>query len=267
MSETLIRRETQEGGIAVVTLARAAARNALTLDMVRQLRAVLADVGADPAIRVVVLAGEGKAFCAGLDLKQVILGEEAPKGPVANIALQELFAGLMLQIHRMRQPVIAAVQGAAVGAGFGVALAADIRIAGASAQFVIGAVRIGLSAGECGISYHLPRLIGAGRAFEIMLTGRSVSAGEALATGLATQVVDDSALLDEALATARMITANAPFSIKHTKQVMWANLEAPSLDAAIELENHVQVVALLSDDFAEACRAFIEKRPSVFRGE
>ena len=267
MSETLIRRETHEGGIAVVTLARAAARNALTLDMVRQLRAVLADVAADPAIRVVVLAGEGKAFCAGLDLKQVILGEEAPKGPVANIALQELFAGLMLQIHRMRQPVIAAVQGAAVGAGFGVALAADIRIAGASAQFVIGAVRIGLSAGECGISYHLPRLIGAGRAFEIMLTGRSVSAGEALATGLATQVVDDSALLDEALATARMITANAPFSIKHTKQVMWANLEAPSLDAAIELENHVQVVALLSDDFAEACRAFIEKRPSVFRGE
>ena len=267
MSETLIRRETQEGGIAVVTLARAAARNALTLDMVRQLRAVLADVGADPAIRVVVLAGEGKAFCAGLDLKQVILGEEAPKGPVANIALQELFAGLMLQIHRMRQPVIAAVQGAAVGAGFGVALAADIRIAGASAQFVIGAVRIGLSAGECGISYHLPRLIGAGRAFEIMLTGRSVSAGEALGIGLATRVVEDSALLDEALATARMITANAPFSIKHTKQVMWANLEAPSLDAAIELENHVQVVALLSDDFAEACRAFIEKRPSVFRGE
>ena len=267
MSETLIRRETQEGGIAVVTLARAAARNALTLDMVRQLRAVLADVGADPAIRVVVLAGEGKAFCAGLDLKQVILGEEAPKGPVANIALQELFAGLMLQIHRMRQPVIAAVQGAAVGAGFGVALAADIRIAGASAQFVIGAVRIGLSAGECGISYHLPRLIGAGRAFEIMLTGRSVSAGEALATGLATQVVDDSALLDEALATARMIAANAPYSSKHTKQVMWANLEAPSVDSAIELENHVQVVALLSNDFAEACRAFIEKRPPVFRGE
>ena len=267
MSETLIRCETREGSIAVVTLTRAAARNALTLEMVRHLRAVLADVAADPAIRVVVLAGEGKAFCAGLDLKQVILGEEAPKGPVANIALQELFAGLMLQIHRMRQPVIAAVQGAAVGAGFGVALAADIRIAGASAQFVIGAVRIGLSAGECGISYHLPRLIGAGRAFEIMLTGRPVSAGEALAIGLATQVVDDSALLDEALATARMIAANAPYSSKHTKQVMWANLEAPSVDSAIELENHVQVVALLSNDFAEACRAFIEKRPPVFRGE
>jgi len=267
MSETLIRHDTHEGSIAVITLARAAARNALTLDMVRQLRAVLADVAADPAIRVVVLAGEGKAFCAGLDLKQVILGEEAPKGPVANIALQELFAGLMLQIHRMRQPVIAAVQGAAVGAGFGVALAADIRIASASARFVIGAVRIGLSAGECGISYHLPRLIGAGRAFEIMLTGRPVSAGEALATGLATQVVEDAALLDEALATARTIAANAPFSSKHTKQVMWANLEAPSLASAIELENHVQVVALLSDDFAEACRAFIEKRPPVFQGE
>ncbi|HZV10565.1 MAG TPA: enoyl-CoA hydratase-related protein, partial [Novosphingobium sp.] len=231
-----------------------------------QLRAVLAEVAADAALRVVVLAGEGKAFCAGLDLKQVILGEEAPTGPIANMALQELYAGLMLDIHRLRQPVIAAVQGAAVGAGMGVALAADIRIAAPCAQFLVGAVRIGLSAGECGISYHLPRLVGAGRAFEIMLTGRPVTGDEAAAIGLASRLVAEDALRQEALATAQAIAANAPYSIKHTKQVMWANLEAPSLAAAIELENHVQVAALLSADFAEACRAFAEKRPPVFRG-
>ena len=266
MNAPLIQRETHNGAIAIITLTRPAARNAMSLDMVRQLRARLAEVEGEPAIRVVVLAGAGKAFCAGLDLKAVIMGEEAPKGPIANIALQELFAGLMLQIHRMRQPVIAAVQGAAAGAGFGVALAADLRIAGASAQFLVGAVRVGLSAGECGISYHLPRLVGAGRAFEIMLTGRAIAAQEAATIGLAARVVPDAALLGEALASARMIAANAPFSSKHTKQVMWANLEAASLQSAIELENHVQVAGLLSGDFAEACQAFADKRAPVFRG-
>ena len=259
MNTPLIQRETHDGAIAIITLSRPAARNAMSLDMVRQLRARLAEVEGEPAIRVVV-------FCAGLDLKAVIMGEDAPKGPIANIALQELFAGLMLQIHRMRQPVIAAVQGAAAGAGFGVALAADLRIAGASAQFLVGAVKVGLSAGECGISYHLPRLVGAGRAFEIMLTGRAIAAEEAATIGLVARVVPDAALLGEALTSARMIAANAPFSSKHTKQVMWANLEAASLQSAIELENHVQVAGLLSGDFAEACQAFADKRAPLFRG-
>ncbi|NBC38048.1 enoyl-CoA hydratase [Novosphingobium sp. FSY-8] len=267
MTAPLIRHDVLEGGIAHITLSRPAARNALTLAMVSDLRATLAAVEADPAVRVVVLSGEGKAFCAGLDLKAVIMGDEAPQGAMANMALQELYAGLMLQVHRLRQPVIAAVQGAAVGAGMGLALAADVRVAGDTAQFLVGAVRLGLSAGECGISYHLPRLIGAGRAFDIMLTGRPVLADEAAAIGLASRVVADDALLDAALDTARMIAGNAPFSIKHTKQVMWANLEAPSLQAAIELENHVQVTGLLSADFAEACAAFAAKRPPVFRGE
>src|SRR3546814_1780736 len=120
-----------------------------------------------------------------------------------------------------------------------------------STNFLVGAVKIGLSAGECGISYHLPRLIGAGRAFEIMLSGRAVAAEEAVAIGLVARVVDDAQLLDAALETARAIAANSPYSIKHTKQLMWANLQASSLEAALELENHVQTVAMLSDDFKE----------------
>src|SRR3546814_30004 len=141
---------------------------------------------------------------------------------------QELFGGTIRSLRRLPQPVIAAVQGAAVGAGFGIALAADIRIAAPSTNFLVGAVKIGLSAGECGISYHLPRLIGAGRAFEIMLSGRAVAAEEAVAIGLVARVVDDAQLLDAALETARAIAANSPYSIKHTKQLMWRSEEHTS---------------------------------------
>ncbi|HEX7854690.1 MAG TPA: enoyl-CoA hydratase/isomerase family protein [Sphingobium sp.] len=256
----------QSDTIAIIRLNRTDARNALTTDMARHLTVLLDEVDADPDCRVVILAAEGAAFCAGLDLKASLAGPGAPEGAIGWMALQEVFGRLMLRINSLRQPVIAAVQGAAVGAGFGLALAGDIRIAASDARFLVGAVKVGLNAGECGISYHLPRLIGAGRAFEIMLTGRPVSAEEALSSGLVSDVVEPEALLDRALRTARAIAENAPYSIKHTKQIMWTNLEAPSLASAVELENHVQVVALLSEDFREAATAFSEKRPPRFAG-
>ena len=254
--------ERQDDGITLVTLARPEARNALTLDMAGRLRDTLAEVGADPACRVIVLASQGNAFCAGLDLK----AHPSMDGVIEWMRLQEVFSGLMETVHGLSQPVIAAVPGASVGAGFGLALAADIRFCTPSTRFLVGAVKVGLSAGECGISYHLPRLVGAGRAFEIMLTGRPVTGEEALAIGLASDVVEPFALLGRALDCARAIAENSPYSVKHTKQVMWANLHAPSLAAAVELENHVQVVALMTDDFREAATAFAEKRPPRFTG-
>ena len=139
-------------------------------------------------------------------------------------------------------------------------------IVACSASFHIGAVRIGLTSGECGISYHLPRLIGASRAFELMLTGRPLSAEEADKVGLVSCVVDDEHLLSRALEMAAEVLRNCPYSIKHTKRLMWANLEAGSLDAALELENHVQVPGLLTEDFGEASDAFAEKRPPRFTG-
>ncbi|MET0364559.1 MAG: enoyl-CoA hydratase/isomerase family protein [Sphingobium sp.] len=256
----------QSDGITMIRLNRAEARNALTMDMARRLTALLGEVDADPDCRVLVLVAEGAVFCAGLDLKAALAGPDAPSSAIEWMTLQEIFAGLMRRINSLRQPVIAAVQGAAVGAGFGLALACDIRIAASDVKFLVGAVNVGLSAGECGISYHLPRLIGAGRAFEIMLTGRPVTADEALASGLVSHVVEPEALFDRALQTARAIAANAPYSIKHSKQVTWSNLEAPSLSSAIELENHVQVVALMSNDFREAATAFSEKRAPRFTG-
>lgn len=253
------------GGCGVLTLARPDAANALTLPMVAQLRAELARIEQDRSIRVVVLAAQGKVFCAGLDLKEVT-GENAPDDPLAWMDLQERFAGLMAAVAQARFPVVAAINGAAVGAGMGMALAADIRVVAPSARFLVGAVKIGLSAGECGISYHLPRLIGAARAFEIMLTGRAVGADEAAAIGLACAAQGDGSVLEQAIALARQIAENSDYAIKHTRQVMRANLDAPSLQAALELENHVQCLALMTTDFREACQAFTEKRPPVFVG-
>lgn len=258
--------ETLDAGICRLRLSRPEARNAMTLAMVRELRAQLDMIGRDRDCRVLVLAAQGAGFCAGLDLKTAVFGEEAAQTAQEAMALQELFAGSIAQLRRLPQPVVAAVQGAAVGAGFGLALAADIRIVSASARFMIGAVKIGLSAGECGISYHLPRLVGAGRAFEIMLSGRSVNADEALAIGMISRVVDEAQLEAAALDCARQIAAHSPYSVKHTKQLMWANLEASSLDAALELENHVQTVAMLTQDFREGAAAFAEKRSPVFLG-
>jgi enoyl-CoA hydratase len=254
--------ERQDGGITLVTLARPEARNALTLDMAGRLAARLAEAGEDPACRVIVLAAQGNAFCAGLDLK----AHPAMDGVVEWMRLQEVFSGLVETVRALRQPVVAAVPGASVGAGFGLALAADVRFCTPATRFLVGAVKVGLSAGECGISYHLPRLIGAGRAFEIMLTGRPVTGAEALTIGLASDVVEHDGLLERALAAARQIAENSPYSVKHTKQVMWANLHASSLSAAVELENHVQVVALMTEDFREAATAFAQKRPPKFTG-
>lgn len=258
--------ESQADGVTLVRLSRPEARNALTQEAVRQLGRVLDQIEHDPDCRVVVLAGEGQAFCAGLDLKDAMRGDEAPQGTIEWMALQDLFAGTIVRLRRMRQPIVAAVQGGAVGMGFGLALAADVRIASPSAAFLVGAVRIGLSAGECGISYHLPRIVGAGRAFEIMLTGRAVAAEEAHAIGLVSRIVDEGDLLGAALETARAIAANSPYAIKHTKQVMWKNLDAQSIEAAVELENHVQVAGLTTEDFREGATAFAEKRPPRFTG-
>lgn len=258
--------EVQKDGIAVITLDRPEAANALTLPMVAQLRATIADLQQQAAVRIAILVGNGKVFCAGLDLKEVLMGDDAPSGPIENMELQERFALLMREVAEARFPVIAALNGAAVGAGLGLALAADVRIAVPTAKFLVGAVRIGLSAGECGISYHLPRLVGAGRAFEIMLTGRPVDGEEALRIGLVTTLSEADALVPTALALARQIIANSPYAVKHTKLVMRANLDAASLPSALDLENHVQCLALGTADFREACEAFAQKRQPNFRG-
>ena len=150
----------------------------------------------------------------------------------------------------------------AVGSGFGLALTADERFASTAASFQVGAVKVGLSAGECGISYHLPRLVGAGRAFELMLTCRSVDAAEAERIGLMAGLCEPEALLERALACARQFLANSPYSPLQTKRVIWNHLDAPALG----LENHVQVLDLMTEDFGEAALALSHKRAPRWQG-
>lgn len=259
--------ERPEPGLCVLRLNRPGRLNAMDLTALRYFHLVLDGVLADPALRVLVLAGEGAGFCAGLDLKSVLDADGRSLLDVASgYELQLCFAGLIKRLRATDATVIAAVQGVAVGAGMALTLAADIRLASEKASFHVGAVRIGITAGECGISYHLPRLIGASRAFELMLTGRPVAAAEALQIGLVADVVPTEQLLERAMVCAQQVLANSPYSTAHTKRLMWSNLDAGSLDAAIELENHAQVLGLMTRDFAEAAQAFVQKRKPVFEG-
>lgn len=259
--------ERPQPDLAIVRLNRAARMNAMDVPAMQALARALDALDADPAVRVLLLTGEGKGFCAGLDLKSVLDDQSRLALDVTGAyQLQMVFEGVVRRLRATDKTVIAAVNGVAVGAGFGLALAADIRFASSAASFHVGAVKVGLSAGECGISYHLPRLLGAARAFEWMLTGRPVDAAEADRVGLVAAVVPPDELLPRALACARQVLANSPYSTHHTKRVMWANLDAGSLGAALDLENHTQVLGLMTADFAEAASAFTDKRAPRFTG-
>lgn len=266
-SPTSVQVERLHNDLCLIRLDRPQSLNAMSMEALGELHRALDDVLGDAGIRAIVLTGNGAAFCAGLDLKSVLDSEGAMRLNVPDAyALQERFVGIVQRLRASDKIVIAAVHGVAVGAGFALAMAADIRFASTNASFHVGAVRIGITAGECGISYHLPRLVGASRAFELMLTGRPVEADEAARIGLVADVVAPEALMERAFACARQVLSNSHYATKHSKRVMWANLDAPSLDAAIQLENHAQVLGLMTQDFADAARAFVEKRAPRFTG-
>ncbi len=254
-------------GITRLTLNRPEKLNAMTGDLVRELHHALDDVAADPDCRVVVLTGAGRGFCAGLDLGGY---GEAPGStgvgrPQAGLAVQKHIASLIPHLRSLPQPVIAAVNGPATGGGFALVLGSDIRIAAASARFNAAFIRIGLSACDIGTSWLLPRLIGAARAQELMLTGRIFDAAEAARIGLVIDVVADEDLLEAAYAKAEQIMLNTPFGVAMTKEGMWSALEIPGMQAAIDLENRQQIMISFTADHQEAMRAFLEKRPPEYR--
>lgn len=252
-------------GIAVIRLRRPSRRNALSVALVRELLEALQELGADRRVRVIILTGEGTAFCAGGDLTDEDTLEAARDGIVGSVDLQQLFSTMPLALRSIEQPVIAAINGPAAGAGLGLALAADLRVAGASATLHVASIKIGLSGGECGLSWHLPRLVGTGRALELLLTGRPVPADEAERLGLVNRVVPDDELIDAAIALAHEIATNSPFAVRATKQVTWAGMDL-ALASALRLENGLQVAAATTEDHAEAVTAFFEKRPPRFNG-
>jgi enoyl-CoA hydratase/carnithine racemase len=262
-----------EPGIVALELTRPGRRNALSSNAVAELHHEIDRIGGDPAIRVVILAGEGPSFCAGADIKAGPTDSDATEGTaigslfgaarsdlVRSFAAQELMASLFEKIHRLRQPVIAAVNGHAHGGGFALALACDIRIASQSASFGAVFIKRGISACDMGTSYFLPRLVGAARSAELLLTGRVFDAAEARDMGLVIDVVDEENLLESALSTARLISDNSPLAVWMTKETMWQTLDAPSLRLALDIENRTQIMCTSSGEITTAFQAFIEHR-------
>ena len=254
--------ERPEDGIALLRLQRPRRLNALTDGMVAEFGRVLDQVAADRRIRVLVMTGAGRGFCAGFDLG--LAGDALDSAELGEAAAwtlrQEAFAALVPKLRALPQPVIAAVNGPANGAGFGLALAAEIRIAARSAAFNAAFVKVGMSSCDIGVSWLLPRTVGLSRAFEIMLTGRMVEAAEAERIGLVSETVDDERLLPRAFEVARAIAANSAFGVWMTKRGVWANAETGSLQAAIELENRTQILARTTGELARAAEAHIARR-------
>ncbi len=253
-------------GVARITLNRPAKLNAMSVGLVEGLHEALASVAADRDCRVVILTGAGRGFCAGLDLGGygTIEGTEGLGRIQAGFAVQQQIAELIPRLRRLPQPVVAAVNGPAAGGGFALVLGSDVRLAGASARFNVAFVRIGLSACDIGTSWLLPRLVGAGRAHELMLTGRIFDAEEAARIGLVLEVVPDDALMDRAIEEAELIKRNSPMGVRMTKEVMWSALEIPGQQAAIDLENRTQIMVSQTADHQEALRAFLERRPPAY---
>ena len=258
--------EDRDDGIAILRLNSPATLNALTRESVALLNERLDAIAQTTSVRAVVLTGVGRGFCAGQDVGVAkTRGDGSGNGVAERMLWQERYSGMVQRLIGLPQAVIAAVNGPAAGVGMALALGADIRVVSRSAKFVIGSIRLGLLGGESGISYLLPQLIGASRAFEIMLTGRTIPAQEADLIGLAADIVDDDQCEARALEIASQIVANSPFGVAYTKRLMWDNLDA-SRQTALNAENANQILASMTSDYKEALAAFVEKRPASFKG-
>lgn len=253
-------------GIAVLTLNRPERRNAYDLSTVEEIHAVCNELDADLATRVLILTGAGPAFCAGIDLKEGVDAWPEQVGKVqARYRLQRRLASMVLRLREIPQPVIAAIHGPAVGGGLALAAAADLRVADTTARFNAAFIRLGLSGGDDGASWLLPRLVGPAVAAEILYTGRFVDADEALRIGLVNKVVQEGDLAEAALNLAAQILENSPFGIRMTKELLNYSLDAPALRQAMEMENRTQVLCLMTEDFDEGVRAFTERRPANYQ--
>lgn len=261
--ETL-RLESPADSVVQITLDRPDRLNAMTMAMFGEIESVAQAVAADRDVRVVILTGAGTAFCAGYDLDEA---EELASLPALNmLERQERAARALSAVRAVPVPVVAAINGPAAGGGMSLALMADIRLGSPAAKFNAAFVRIGLSAGDLGASWLLPRLIGPSAAAEMGFTGRIVEAVEAERLGLLNRVTGADDLLDQTLTLARQICANSPGGIRMSKRALQANMEVTSFAAALELENRGQALLTRCADMSEALDAFKTKRVPNFSG-
>lgn len=255
--------------VALVSMHRPDRLNALSIDLVSELHDVLTAVAEENDTWVVVLTGSGRAFSSGLDLKDYGIVPNIDGLQVGRIAQRAMrhYSRLVPLLRRMPQPVIAAVNGPAYGGGMCLSLGADLRFAAQSAVFNSTGIVNGLTSTEMGVSWLLPRLVGVARSNDLLLTGRVVDAAEALEMGLVSRVLPDDELVDTCLDVAARMAEYSPYGLSMTKDVIWANLEVASLEAAVELEDRNQLMLGFTENLPEAIRAFDAGRAPQYTDE
>lgn len=260
----------QSGGVDIVTLDRPHRLNAIDPAMAHDLANYFRDLRNDEACRVVVMRGAGRGFCAGVDLKATEASAPDQQfgnaGVRAELEIQRVNREFILEMRRCPQPIVALLHGAVCGAGFALALAADIRLATADTRMNCAFVNVGLGGCDIGVSYLLPRLIGASVAAELILTGDFIHSDRALNLGLVSQIAADVEALEEAGAayTKRLLKV-APIALRLSKEALRHAIDAPSIDAVIAMEDRNQTLCARTEDFHEAMRAFFERRDPVWR--
>lgn len=249
-------------GVATLTLDRPERLNALTFEVYDELRRTFYELHDTDEVRAIVLTGRGRGFCSGGDVEDII-GHLLDRGMRELLEFTRMTCDLVLAIRRCRKPVIAALNGTVAGAGAVIATACDMRVAAESAKIAYLFTKVGLSGADMGAAWMLPRIVGLGKASELLMTGAFISAQEAHRIGLYNRVVPDGAALEEALELARALARGPSFALEITKDAL--NREASmDLEGALEAEAQIQAALMLHPDFKEAYQAFVEKRDPEF---
>jgi len=250
------------GAVEIATLNRPDRLNALNEGLVDELNAYFGGLAARKEVRVVILRGAGRGFCAGLDIQEDRGTDETPV--LRTLRTQTSIGNIYRKMRACPQPIVALGHGAAAGGGLSLLLASDVRYGSPSFRCNAAYIRIGLGGCDMASSYFLPRLVGASLASEMILTGRFIDARRALSAGLISEIVEEDALLDRGLALADEMLATSPWGLRLSKQALNLNLDAPSLDAAMAIEDRQQVILSATEDHREALSAFLEKRPPEY---
>ena len=266
--------ELEDNGIGILTLNRPEKLNAISFQMEEELHSLLDELMINLNCRVLIFQGNGRAFCAGTDLqdglnlnlKKVPEGFEkyfylnTPEPIKKKLYHQWRISQIYVKMRKISQPIICIIQGAAVGGGFGFAMASDIRIGASDAKFINGSINLGLTGADVGGSYFLPRLIGLSRAAEVLYTGRELTAKEAKEYGLIFKLVEQAKLYESAYEIATEMLTKSPLGLRMTKQAINLSLDSPSLETILQLENYGIVLSFSSKDMNEGSAAFMQKR-------